>query len=189
MNKIVGAMVVSAIIHSLVVALLRDDMLSMGLRIANVNSSVDPMIISVLLERSEQPEHQKPRVKRPRRPTAGMLARRRVAQSASPTRNEDFRELAAIEGEVLGGKIANAKELGIDVHYPLLSRRYGEQGLVVLKIDIKGFDFKTVLEKSSGFERLDLAAQYALAEALSDPKNRNRIIAESGPITFRFVLR
>jgi periplasmic protein TonB len=56
-------------------------------------------------------------------------------------------------------------------HYPTVSRRLREQGLVVLKVEIdeRGTACNIEIESSSGYTRLDAAAREAVSRALFRP--------------------
>ncbi|HZF26960.1 MAG TPA: energy transducer TonB [Steroidobacteraceae bacterium] len=60
-------------------------------------------------------------------------------------------------------------------HYPALSKRLHEQGVVVLRvlIDVDGQALRVDVEESSGFERLDLEARNAVQRARFKPWTEN----------------
>jgi protein TonB len=63
----------------------------------------------------------------------------------------------------------------IEVEYPPLSRRYGETGLVVVRvlIDTAGRPAEVVVQSTSGAQRLDRAALDAVRRALFHPHTEN----------------
>jgi protein TonB len=76
--------------------------------------------------------------------------------------------------------------------YPTLSRRRGEQGLVVLEVEVlaDGRVGHVRVVQSPGYRRLEQAAIDAVRQAAFQPaRARNRPVASVVRIPFRFVIR
>jgi len=76
-------------------------------------------------------------------------------------------------------------------HYPLASRRMGEQGTVVLRVDVsaEGSVDKLDIETSSGSNRLDRAATSTVAQWRFQPARRGSVaVASTLPIRIVFRL-
>lgn len=80
----------------------------------------------------------------------------------------------------------------LEPEYPALSRRKGEEGICIIKINISslGLIENISLEKSSGFNRLDKSALEQVKNTRFSPAKQNGLpIASEKKITFRFELK
>ncbi len=87
------------------------------------------------------------------------------------------------------GEVAYARPLSVD--YPALSRRLNETGLVIVRvlIDPTGRPAQVLVQKTSGYERLDHAAVAAVKAALFRPYTENGVPAPAyALIPIRFEL-
>lgn len=87
------------------------------------------------------------------------------------------------------GEVAYAHPLSVD--YPALSRRLNETGLVIVRvlIDPTGRPAQVLVQKTSGYERLDHAAVAAVKAALFRPYTENGVPAPAyALIPIRFEL-
>jgi protein TonB len=94
--------------------------------------------------------------------------------------------------EIVGERLrpAQGNRGNLPPGYPALSARLGEQGTVVLRMSIGADGFVTSVEvqQSSGYPRLDEAAQAALAKWRFAPAMKNGLPVESAqnlPVRFR----
>ena len=73
------------------------------------------------------------------------------------------------ETYALNGSPVEGTALGIEVHYPRLSRTLGESGIVIVEIHNNNQgQSQTNVRTSSGYERLDQAAITAVQQALAN---------------------
>jgi protein TonB len=71
----------------------------------------------------------------------------------------------------------SAGAMGIRASYPVISRRLGEEGRLVLELRGTDSNIEPTIIQSSGFERLDKAAIDAVQTALKDPGQAVRLRA------------
>lgn len=90
------------------------------------------------------------------------------------------------------GATGKAQVLGeIKPPYPVASRKLGEQGSVIVKVQVnaEGTVTQAKIIQSSGFSRLDQAAQTAVKNARFQPQRLNNTpVASEGNFTFKFSL-
>ena len=95
--------------------------------------------------------------------------------------------------EDFSGVINEAQALGsLEPRYPELSRRKGEEGLCVVKVKISsaGIVETVLLEKSSGFNRLDESALNQVKQTRFTPASQKGVpIASEKKIIFKFELK
>jgi protein TonB len=115
---------------------------------------------------------------------------KQVAESASPPEpRTEFPSEVKTPDEQAGGFPSSpgipdgeAHPLGkIEPVYPPLSRKLGEEGeaVLALAIDESGRVTEALVEKSSGYERLDEAAKQALLAASFEPARKNGVALAS----------
>jgi protein TonB len=96
------------------------------------------------------------------------------------------------EGDAVGGPTVGARLVGVSKpKYPTLSRRSGEEGTVLLSVEIHpdGTHGAIRMVRSSGHWRLDQAAARALERATFIPaKNDGKPVASRKQIAFIFRL-
>jgi len=89
----------------------------------------------------------------------------------SVTQVEEGSSLAGVEGNRPASGRAREAIHSPEPHYPLASRRLGEQGLVVVKLCVneQGIVGELGVSKSSGFQNLDQSALKALSQWIFTP--------------------
>jgi protein TonB len=135
-----------------------------------------------------------------KKPTQSVLAAPRPAPVDDST-NQPPERIAAIEPKPETPRAVSAAEViqpKFDANYlnnpkppyPSLSRRLGEEGVVLLRVyvDVTGQPEQIQMAKSSGFERLDAAALQAVARWKFVPARQGKITVAAWvqvPISFQ----
>lgn len=92
----------------------------------------------------------------------------------------------------LGGELSVACPERTPPHYPQYSRRLGEEGTVVVRVELneQGTISATSISSSSGFQRLDEAAQMAVRSWRCTPATRNgQAVRAIAVQPFKFTLQ
>lgn len=124
-----------------------------------------------------------------------------VAQKNSSTNKEALSSIEAVgDASSFGGEGISRSTTGVvrqaihspKPHYPLVSRRLREQGLVVVKLCVneQGIVGEAGLSKSSGFENLDQSALKALSQWRFNPivANSTNFISQCFQTPVQFTL-
>ena len=113
------------------------------------------------------------------------------APAGIATPSEPARPLEPAGPVILGGDLAFSCPERAAPAYPLISRRLGEEGKTVLRVELdeSGLIERTAVKTSSGYARLDDAALTAVKHWHCKPVKRDGILVRAVALQpFRFVL-
>jgi len=123
--------------------------------------------------------------------TPDTLARTETPPESGPDRVVGARTVAAVQAPFTPASYDGTDSGNRRPHYPLASRRMGEQGTVVLRVDVsaEGSVDNLDIETSSGSSRLDRAAASTVARWRFQPARRGSVaVASTLPIRIVFRL-